>query len=330
MKKPKPITNHAASARARLLDLARRTKTDFQRVLQRYAVERLLYRLGCSQHRDRFVVKGATLFVLWDDRVYRPTRDLDLAGYWSNDAESLLQAFHEILTAPCPEDGIVYDLATLSLEPIRDLEKYHGFRLQLKAALDGAKIPMQVDVGFGDAVVPAPALAEFPALLSCPAPQVRVYARETAISEKLHAMVSHGLANSRMKDFFDVYVLSRRFEFEGALIVKSIAATFSRRGRSPGAEPEIPPALGAAFYSTRADFWRGFLRRFRETEVPDDFAAVGEQVRAFLLPAWQALATGTGFDRSWPPGGPWQEPGQIGASLSEVDPDRLTAAFGHL
>lgn len=299
----KPITNPGASVRARLLELSRSRRIDFQRVLQRYAIERVLYRLGASRNRDNFVLKGATLFILWDESLDRPTKDLDFAGYWSSDPASLEAAFREIFEVPCPDDGLLFDLGSLRLEPIRDQHEYHGFRLSLKATLDGASIPLQIDVGFGDTVIPPPALAEFPILLKGPVPQVKVYSREMAIAEKLHAMVSHGLANSRMKDFFDIFVLSRRFGFAGETLLKSIEATFS--GRKQNFDEELPPALSAEFYVDRADFWRGFQRRFRAAEVPSDFPEVGEQVRAFLLPAWQKYVERGEFDGSWPPAGPW-------------------------
>jgi hypothetical protein len=198
---------------------------------------------------------------------------------------------------------LLFDLETLHLEPIRDQHEYHGYRLSLKATLDGASIPLKIDVGFGDAVEPPPALAEFPILLKGPVPQIKVYSREMAIAEKLHAMVSHGLANSRMKDFFDIFVLSRRFGFAGETVLKSIEATFSRRNQP--LDEEMPPALSEEFYVDRADRWRGFQRRFRAADVPSDFSEVGEQVRSFLLPAWQKYRERGEFDCSWPPGGPW-------------------------
>ncbi len=138
----KPVTNLAASARARLLESTRRRQGDFQLTLQRYAIERFLFRLGSSAHRERFVLKGAMLFVLWSDETLRPTRDLDLAGYWANDAESLAAAFRDICSVPCPADGIEFLLSTMEVDPIREAARYHGFRIRMNARLAGAVIPL--------------------------------------------------------------------------------------------------------------------------------------------------------------------------------------------
>ena len=302
----KPVTNFAASVRARLLDATRKRKGDFQLTLQRYVAERFLYRLGASAFRDRFVLKGAMLFVLWDSTIIRPTRDLDLAGYWENDAASLKTAFREICEVPCPGDGLEFDLDKLTIEPIRDTAEYHGFRIHVDALLAGAVIPFQVDVGFGDAVVPEPTDVVYPVLLDAEAPRIRAYPREAAIAEKLHAMVSLADANTRYKDFFDIYVLSARFSFEGADLVPSISATFSRR-RSLTFSP-WPVALTPAFYSntSRADQWHRYLSRSKVTDAPSDFGAVGERVMAFLQPPARAVSNDERFESRWEPGGPWK------------------------
>ena len=302
----KPITNVAGSVRARLLNLTTRRKGDFQLTLQRYAAERFLYRLGVSSHRDRFVLKGAMLFVLWDESAIRPTRDLDLAGYWANDAGSLEDAFRAICSIPFPSDGIELDAATLAVTPIRDAAEYHGFRLNLDAGLAGAVIPFQVDVGFGDVIVPDPIDVVYPTLLDAEPPRVRAYPREAVIAEKLHAMVVLAERNSRFKDFFDVYVLSTRFGFAGQTLTASIAATFSRRG-SAVVSP-LPVALTPGFYADgpRSDQWARYLNRVKLTEAPADFTTVGERVTAFLeRPARAAWSEGT-LSASWPPGGPWR------------------------
>ena len=302
----RPVTNFAASARARLLDLTRRRHGNFQFTLQRYVAERFLYRLGASALRDRFVLKGAMLFVHWDSMIFRPTKDLDLAGYWENDAVSLKSAFHEICSIPCLRDGLEFDLDTTTIEPIRDGAEYHGFRIRVNALLAGALIPFQLDVGFGDAVVPEPVEIVYPTLLDAEPPRVRAYPREAAIAEKLHAMVSLAGANTRYKDFYDIHLLSVRFAFEGATIAAAISATFSRR-RSATLSP-WPVALTPAFYSeaSRADQWRRYLSRSRLADAPQDFALVGERVIAFLQPAVRAVSSSEPFGSIWPPGGPWR------------------------
>jgi hypothetical protein len=302
----KPITNFAASVRARLLEETRRRKGDFQLTLQRYVAERFLYRLGASSHRDRFVLKGAMLFVLWDQAAIRPTRDLDLAGYWNNDAASLEVAFRQICKVPSPQDGLDFALDTLQVAPIRDLAEYHGFRLNLDVRLGDAVIPFQIDVGFGDAIVPPPLDVEYPVMLGGDVPHVRAYPREAVIAEKLHAMVVHAEANSRYKDFFDVVALSGRFAFAGQTLVDAIKATFARRS-SATFEP-WPVALTSAFYAdgSRSQHWGHFLKRSKLMEAPADFSLAGERVIAFLEAPVRAASVAESYARNWQPGGPWR------------------------
>ncbi len=302
----KPITNVSASVRARLLNESKRRQADFQHVLQRYAAERFLYRLGASSYRDRFVLKGAMLFVLWDEEVYRPTRDVDLASFWSNDEVMLKDALKEIFAITCPEDGIGFAEETLTIEPIRDQTESKGFRLRLNARLEAAVLKFQVDVGFGDAIVPFPEDARYPVLLDAPAPWIRVYPREAVLAEKLHAMVTLGLANSRFKDFYDVHVLSERFAFAGESLSAAISATFRRRAMVPLLER--PVALTPAFYQdeARALQWRRYLERGRFKDAPTDFAVVGESIQVFLGPPLRAVMESRVFVGVWPAGGPWQ------------------------
>jgi hypothetical protein len=302
----KPVTNVAASVRARLLQDARGRKADFQLVLQRYVVERLLYRLGESDLRDRFVLKGAMLFVLWDVTIHRPTKDLDLAGYWPRDASSLMDAFRRICAVPCPADGVEFLVDSLRAEPIRDRTEYQGFRLRLQARLEAAVVPLQIDVGFGDAIVPAAELSTYPALLDAPAPRIRAYPREASVAEKLHAMVLLGVENTRLKDFYDVHLLSIRFAFAGERLVGAIAATFAQRATAIPVEQ--PVALTPGFYSdaARAAQWRQYLMRTKLEDAPSDWASVGEAIGRFLGAPLRALAAGQPFGGTWPAGGPWR------------------------
>jgi hypothetical protein len=302
----KPPTNFAASARARLLNIAKARKGEFQLTLQRYVAERFLYRLGVSPHRDRFVLKGAMLFVLWDAASARSTRDLDLAGFWGNDADSLAAAFREICAIPCPRDGLDFAIDTLELTPIRDANEYHGFRLLLDVRLAGAVIRFQVDVGFGDAIVPPPIDVVYPALLDTEAPRVRAYPREAVVAEKLHAMVSLGEANTRFKDFFDVWTLSSRFSFEGERLSAAIQATFSRR--KTGTSSTRPEALAPAFYAepVRGEQWLSVSEAHEARKRPSGFRGGGERVMSFLGAPWDALGAASEFAREWPAGGPWE------------------------
>jgi predicted nucleotidyltransferase component of viral defense system len=300
------ISNVAVSVRDRLLEHTRRKRGNFQLTLRRYLVERFLYRLGQSRHREHFVLKGAMLFVLWDASIYRPTKDLDLAGFWTNDEASLIAAIREILAIPCPEDGISFVIDAITAEPIRHQEHYHGFRVRVLGILATAKVSLQIDVGFGDAIEPPAVFEAYPVALDAPAPLIRAYPREAAIAEKLHAMVSHGLENSRYKDFYDVYLLSSRFAFSGASMAAAITATFTRRNTT---ELGSPVALTDAFYDdpARAGQWLKFLQRTKlGSDVPADFAFIGLRIKAFLEAPVQAIQIGGTFAAMWSPGGPWR------------------------
>ena len=275
--------NHAASVRARLLNLARAEGDDFQRVLTRYAVERLLYRLSISSHHDKLVLKGATLFALWLGKPHRATRDLDLLGRGDPDVDAFVFAFREIAAIPCPEDGLIFDQASLTGSLIREEAAYMGVRVKLDADLDGAVIALQVDVGTSDAVVPPPQQVDMPSLLELPHARVMAYAKETVIAEKFEAMVQLGIANSRMKDFYDLDLMRRRFSFDGSVVAEAIVATFRRR-QTP-IPTEIPLALTDTFArdSGKLQQWKAFLRKSGVTDAPE-LAEVVAGLRAWLWP----------------------------------------------
>lgn len=292
----KETANVPASVHQRLLNVTKLRGGDFNLTLQRYAA---------SRFRDRFALKGAMLFVLWHGFQARPTRDVDLAGYWDNDSASLREVFREICELPSPNDGLAFRADSIAMEPIRDASEYHGFRLRIPIELGQARISLQVDVGFGDAIVPQAADVVYPVLLEGEAPQVRAYPAEAVIAEKLHAMVVLGEVNSRFKDFLDVDVLARSTAFQGATLAAAIHATFARRGTTV---PPSPPALTAPFYGDgdRANGWARYLKRFRVAPEVGDFRQIGERVVPFLAPPGQAISSGLAFDCSWAPGGPWR------------------------
>ncbi len=302
----KPPTNIPASIRARLLDGAKRRGEDFQLVLQRYGAERFLYRLGESDHRERFVLRGAMLFALWGGSLYRATRDLDLTGFGPNNKYSLTDAIREICQIPCALDGIEFLPDSVRAEPIRDESEYLGFRVRLEARLAGAIILLQVDVGFGNAIVPAATDEVYPVLLDGPPPRIRAYPCEAVVAEKFHAMVVLGAANTRMKDFYDLVVISVGFAFSGSTLAAAIAATFERRATPiPVAQPA---SLSPAFYAdaARATQWRRYLQRNGLPGAPTDFDVVRESLRGFLDLPLRVLAEGREFSGNWEPGGPWK------------------------
>jgi predicted nucleotidyltransferase component of viral defense system len=223
-------SNLAASVRQRLMNAARQQGEDFQLVLTRYLIERLLYRLSQSPHAPRFLLKGALLFALWTGRTHRPTRDLDLLGRGEARPEALAEVFRDLCSLDVQPDGVEFAADTIAVEAIREDQEYQGQRVHVEGRLDNARVRLQVDVGFGDAVTPGAEDVRYPTLLEMPAPQLKAYPRETVVAEKLQAMVMLGMANSRMKDFFDLSVLSSEFDFQGAILCKAIGATFKRRG----------------------------------------------------------------------------------------------------
>ena len=228
-----------ASVRARLLNLARERGQVLDLLLTRYALERLLYRLSLSAHRNRFVLKGAMLVTTWFEDPHRPTRDLDLLGYGDPSAQAMSIVWKEIC-GTVEDDGITFDSEALRIAPIREDLEYGGLRIRTTATMARAKIAVTIDIGFGDAIEPGVEEIDLPVLLDLPVPRLRAYARETVIAEKFHAMIARGLANSRMKDFYDVWVLSKSYTFDTRL-ARAIAATFHRR------RTEIPEMLPDAF-----------------------------------------------------------------------------------
>ncbi len=276
--KPRDV---GASVRARLLNLARQKGQALDLLLTRYAIERLLHRLSISAHRDHFVLKGAMLMTTWFDDPHRPTRDVDLLGYGDPAPEAMLATFREICSIAM-DDGVAFDVNGLRVELIREELDYGGLRLRTTARLSGARITVVVDIGFGDAIEPGLEEVELPVLLDLPQPKLRAYARETVIAEKFQAMVVLGLANSRMKDFYDVWVLSQAYAFDDDRLARAIGATFERRGTA--LPTDAPEALTATFSSDAAKQrqWQAFVRDLG-AEVP----VLGEVVAAlaaFLLP----------------------------------------------
>ena len=241
---PDKPRNVGASVRQRLLNLAHGRGQPLELLLTRYALERLLHRLSLSSHRNRFVLKGALLLTTWFDEPHRVTRDLDLLGFGDSSGDALLAVFREVM-AITVEDGVSFDTARLQLQPIREGLEYGGSRLRTTAALAGARIPIVVDVGFGDAIEPGSQDVDLPVLLDMPSPHLRAYPPETVIAEKVHAMVTLGLANSRMKDYYDVWMLLRRLELDPGRLQRAVDATFARR--STPVPTTIPDGLSDEF-----------------------------------------------------------------------------------
>jgi predicted nucleotidyltransferase component of viral defense system len=274
-------------------------------MLTRYALERLLFRLSQSAHKEQFTLKGAMLFVLWTGQMHRPTRDLDLLGAGKPDTKTLLAVFHSLASVEDADDGLTFLADTVAVDPIREEQEYGGQRITLIAKLGNSRINLQIDVGFGDAITPAAQHVDLPTLLSMPAPHLRAYPKETVVAEKFQAMVMLGMANSRMKDFYDLWVLCRSFPFSGALLADAFRATFRRR--KTAVPTDIPVALTEVFAldAQKQTQWITFLKRSELSAKATPLLDVVAVLRAFLLPPAHAVIAKIKFGSRWEPAGPW-------------------------
>ncbi|MBR0834120.1 nucleotidyl transferase AbiEii/AbiGii toxin family protein [Bradyrhizobium manausense] len=277
----KPLKNVAASVRARLLNLAKERNEPFDLLLTQYALERLLYRLSISKYKDKFVLKGAMLLRHWLDDPHRPTRDLDLLGFGESDPQLTLGFFREIGSIQA-DDGVTFDTGTLEVDTVRDDSGYSGLRLKCYATIDGARMRIVIDIGYGDATEPGLNEIELLPLLDQPAPKLRAYPPETVIAEKFQAMVHLGLANTRLKDFYDIWVLARTYEFKDDRLARAIKATFERR--KTAIPTDRPDALTKAFADdpTKIQQWTAFLQDVAID--PGPLAGVVETLAVFLMP----------------------------------------------
>ena len=303
--KPKSPSNLAHSIHARLLNLATKQTEDFNGLLIRYGLERLLYRLARSGYSESFVLKGAMLFAAWTGQRHRPTRDLDLLGYGEASNQYLAEVFRQIALFKVEPDGLVFDANSIRVISIREDQSYESQRVRMTAFLGNARIDLQIDIGFGDVVTPEVQRFNYPALLDLPKPFILAYPPETVVAEKLQACISLGMSNSRMKDFFDLWTLSKLFQFNGPILCRAVRATFERRKTII---PQIiPVGLTSEFsdYADHAKQWTAFVRRHGLSSVGVDLSPVLEDLRSFLLLPLFSAARGDDFDMIWSPGGPW-------------------------
>ncbi len=296
-------TNLAASVRGRLLNYAHEKKQDFNLVLTRYAIERLLYRISSSRHAGQFLLKGALLFDLWFDIPHRVTRDADFLGFGSDALPDIENIFKEICAIETP-DGVAFQSDTVRAVNIRKEANYAGVRITLLGLIDGARCQIQVDIGFGDAVTPGPEDAEYPVILQgFASPKLRVYPRYTVVAEKFEALSSLGIANSRMKDYFDLWVLASHTEFDGDILRQAVRATFDRRKTT--LSNQVPFGLTDAFAQDKQKQvqWQGFLRKNKLDAL--SLEDVISTLAAFILPVVNSVNINMAFPFWWQAGGPW-------------------------
>lgn len=307
MTKRTPI-NISASVHQLLANRAHHTSRPFNEVLQYYFMERFLYRLSKSPHAAKFVLKGALMFAAWRLRDYRPTMDIDLLGKTKNQVDSIVAIMKEVSAQHVEPDGIAFDPATVQGVRIAEQANYQGVRIRLRGNLGRARAIIQIDVGFGDIVIPAPQTVEYPTILDLPAPRLHGYSKESVVAEKFELMVKLGVLNSRMKDFFDVWTLARQFDFEEEALSTAIQRTFSNRETRIVVEPvALTPQFSGD--SAKEAQWRGFIRRSR-FEVVEGLPEVVDALSSFLKPIAVALSLGRSFQGKWTSPGPWIIPGK--------------------
>ena len=296
----------AHSIRTRLVAKAKELGLEAQLLLERYALHRLLFRLSRSRHADRFLLKGAQLMLIWIGNSARTTRDADLLGFGEITDDELKQIMTDVCKEPVIDDGMEYLADSIRITPIREETVYGGRRVKLQARLGNARLPIQVDVGIGDAVTPEPEWVELPQMLHLPAPRLRAYQPETSIAEKLETIAVRGLLNSRLKDYFDIYILSAREPFELQVLSRAVRDTFERRGTP--IPSGLPEGLLRVFVDEpgRMLQWRSFLENSGVVDVSEDLGEVVASIAEFLEPVIAEAQDGGGSSEHWPPGGPWK------------------------
>lgn len=308
-------TNLPASVKQRLLNLSQQSSVEFNVILTKYALERLLYRISVSRLRDRFILKGALLFWVWKQMLHRTTRDADFLDLESTSLERLSLEFREICELKTEEDGIRFLAESVHAIEVRGHNAFKGIRINLTGMLGKAQVPLQIDIGFGDACVPAAEFADFPVLLDYPTPQLKVSAQETMIAEKFHAAVDLGMRNSRMKDYFDIFYLSREFDFKGKELSQALIATFERQATALPRGTPIGLSLEFSSNPIKKIQWKSFLIQKDVSDFETKFEQVVNGVRKFLMPPTSTSAKGMAFDKYWPAGGPWRKKGGIDGNL---------------
>jgi len=298
----KDTRNIPASVRQKLLNKAKRDQRPFNELLQYYAMERFLFRLSQSVHTGRFILKGALMLRVWRAPEFRPTMDIDMLGKTSNEETAIISQIREIISVETAPDGLVFDPDAVQTEMITEAAEYEGIRVRFTGRLDTAKINMQIDIGFGDEVYPKPELADLPTLLDSPVPRILCYSRESAIAEKFEAMVKLRELNSRMKDFYDIWLLSRQFDFEGKKLAEAIRLTLERRGTVlPG---EIA-AFSDEFITAKQVQWTAFRNRLQQSGAPESFADVVQVLQTFIRPLISTASSNAPATSKWIAPGPW-------------------------
>lgn len=302
----KEIVSLEASVRARLQNIARQSGRPFAEVLQHYGIERFLYRVSKSEYTSKFVLKGALLFTAWQIPERRITLDIDLSARMDNHVENIEKTIRTVCGLRIDPDGIVFDAETVKGAKIKENADYEGVRVKFLGFLERSRIPMQIDVGFGDTIYPKSRVIDYPVILDFPKPHLKGYPQESVISEKFEAMVKLGSLNSRMKDFYDVWLMMRQFDFNGTDLSEALKRTFNNRNTDL---PADKPLFAEEIYdegSDRQTLWKAFLRKGDIKHSPAKLALIARDIETFLTEPITSLNKGLDFKKTWKAAGYWK------------------------
>jgi len=297
--------NIAASVHQRLLNKAREASRPFNELLQHFAIERFIYRLSKSPHADRFVLKGALMFSAWTGSMSRPTMDIDLLGKIRNSLESIVAVVKDACEIKVENDGIVFHKDTVSAARITEDADYKGIRVLVRGNLGSTRLFLQVDIGFGDVIIPGPSKVKYPVLLDFPPPELDGYTMESTVAEKFQAMMKLGLLNSRMKDFYDIWFLSRNFDFKWETLIEAIEKTFEKRKTPVISEPTIFNPSFMKDENKQAQ-WQGFINKAKLGDAPASFENLAARIKFFLQPVVVSIIDRQTFRLFWAAPGPWR------------------------
>ena len=295
----------SASVHQRLLNKARELGRPFNELFQYYSMERFIYRLSKTPHVQKFVLKGALMFTAWNIHPFRTTKDIDLLGRLENSVEAITAVMRDICDQTVEPDGMSFDPESVTCNPIIEDGVYEGIRVHARGSLGKSRVVLQLDVGFGDIVFPSELDVKYHTILDFPAPALKGYTRESIIAEKFQAMIKLGELNSRMKDFYDIWLLSKQFDFTGNVLAEAITKTFKIRKTEIPAQPTV---FKKSFSEdqTRETQWRAFLKRAVLASMPYSFHKIMTEIKSFLSPVSSAIAAQKPFQKKWKNPGPWK------------------------
>ena len=302
----KDIKNIKASIRAQLQNKARESNRPFSEVLQYYGIERFLYRVSQSKYADKFILKGALMFTVWHVPERRATLDIDFSAQYDNQIFSIEKMMKDICKIDVISDGIIFDSKGVKGQRIKEDADYEGVRVKFVGLLERSRIPMQIDLGFGDSIYPKPKIIEYPVILDFPKPKLKGYPAESVISEKFEAMIKLGLLNSRMKDFYDIWLMMRQFNFDGLRLAEALKRTFKQRKVFL---PQCKPLFAGEIYDEKSDrqtLWRAFLKKVDIKYVPEKLNIIAREIEKFLIKPLIAINKNEKFNAKWKNSRPWK------------------------